>query len=293
MSKKEQGPKEHAVDELLARTFKDDLPPDMENRMQDRLLQFQDDLAGEKPAVWNSGWLPRAVLAASALLMVVAGGLLQAKGRNTALSENISLIGTSLHVADLIESSSSMLCSVKLQRENGETRQYLIRRLASGQTRIDLRWGGQQASETIWIKESVITVADWEQKSLRKLERWEQISDPFIQPLLSLLSPENLSAVLYGEWQLRSRRQEENCEWKTYVITPSRQEVSLEAAQQASMELTVDFCTYLPVEAQKTLAFPLESIQGEKAEIRIDFQWNAPIQPEVMDPRIEKMKKNV
>ena len=75
------------------------------------------------------------------------------------------------------------------------------------------------------------------------------------------------------------------CEWKTYAITPLQ--------QKKSMQMTVDFCTYLPVKVEKTIAFPLESTLGEKAELTISFQWNTPIKPQLMDPKAEKMKKNV
>lgn len=294
MSKKDQGHKEHAVDALLVRTFKDDLPPEMEIRMEAQLLRFQTDVTKEKQTAWFLGILPKAALAAGAVLMVVVGGFLQAKGSRTSLSDNISLVGTSLYVTDLIESSSSMLCSVELQRENGEVREYVLRRLSSGQTRIDVRTPGQQTLETIWIKATGITTANYEQGSLRKLEGLEELSDPFIPPLLSLLTPETLSGVLYGEWRLQDRRQKDDCVWKTYVITPSRQAVAKELTQAVSregietgpMEMTVDFCTYLPIHAQKTFAFPLVSTQGDKAGIRIDFQWNAPIQPRIMVPRL-------
>ncbi len=285
MNNKGEKQQDQALDRLLSGILKDDLPPEVDSRMQGQIHQFQDRLVIKQSQVWHQRILPKAVLASGALLLVVVGGFLQAKGPQSLLTENISLVGISLNVSNKVGSSTSMLSSVVLKRENEQTREYVVRWLSSGLTRVDVLTAEHETSKTIWIKKTGITVADYTRETVHEFDHMEQIADPFIQPLLVLLSPENLTEVLYGEWQLRSRQQKGDCEWKTYAITPLQ--------QKKSMQLTVDSCTYLPVKVEKTIAFPLESTLGEKAQLTITFQWNAPIKPQLMHPKTEKMKKNV
>jgi len=285
MKNQKQNKKDQILDRLLTGTLRNDLPPEVESRMESQLLPFQTKLATQRQVPWYQGMLPKAALTVAALLMLVVGGYLQATGPQTQLTENIALVGTSLRVSNQVENSASMLCSVRLQRENGETIVYAIRWLSPGLIRVDVRTKEHAISQSIWIKETEISVVDFTKDSLQTFEHLEQLNDPFIPALLALLSPENLSEFLHGEWQLQNRRQKGECEWTTYAITSPQ--------PKDAMEMTVDLCTHLPTEAQKLNPYPLESLQGEKAELRIKFQWNAPIQPQAMDPTAKKIKKNV
>jgi len=269
MKNRKQTVKDQSLDRLLTETLRDDLPPEIESRMGKQLTQFQDKWEEQMGLPWYQGILPRVALATAALLMVVVGGYLQVSGPHTVLTENIALVGTSLRVSNQVENSASMLCSVRLQRENGETNVYAIRWLSPGQIRVDIQTEQLDISQSIWIKETEISVADYTKDSVQTFDHLGQLNDPFIQPLLALLSPENLSGSLYGEWQLQNRQQKDGCEWTTYAITSPH--------PKDAMEMTVDLCTHLPTEAQKLNPWPLESVQGEKAELSIKFQWNAPI----------------
>ena len=273
------------IDRLLAGVLQDDLPPEVEDRMKSQMLQFQDKFAKQQRQAWYLGMLPKTALAAAAILMVVIGGLLQAAGPRSTLAENISRVRISLRVSSRVANSTSMLCSVELRQENGESREYVVRWLSTGLKRVDIRPVHQDVLQTIWISETEITVADYARDTVQKFEHLDQLPDPLIPPLLALLSPASLSEFLYGEWQLRRRQLAADCEMKTYAIfSPQQEEL---------MEMTVDLCAFLPVEIQKSIPFPLEGPHEENAELKIKFQWNAPIPQEVMDPRSGVVKKNV
>ena len=180
MNNKGENQQDQAIDRLLSGILKDDLPPEVESRMQGQIHQFKDRLAIKQAQAWYQGILPKAALAVGALLMVVVGGFLQANGPQNLLTENISLVGTSLNVSNKVGSSTSMLSSVVLKRENGETREYVVRWLSSGLTRVDVLTAEHETSETIWIKKTGITVADYIKETVQEFDRLEQLADPFI-----------------------------------------------------------------------------------------------------------------
>jgi hypothetical protein len=285
MKKAESQQKDEAIDRLLSHAFKDDLPSALEIRLQKRIQQFPENLAQIRPRTGLPRILPQVALAAGALLMVLAGGFLQAKRPQTQLMENLSLVQTSLHVSYQIENSNSLLCSGEIHTENGDTQEYVFRWLSSGSTRLDIQTPQKDILKTYWISEAGITLSDFTQEVTQEFNHQEQLPDPFVLPLLALISPGNLAEILYGEWQLQNRWQEGPCEWRTYTIFPTRAETAL--------DMTLDFCSLLPVEIQKTTTFPLDSSGGEKANLKIKFQWNTPIESYLMQPASGKMKKNV
>lgn len=281
MSEKEQ--ENRGVDELLAETFKDDLPPGVERKMKGQLYQFRRKL--ETPGgAWAQRVLPKAALAAAALLMVILGGYLQATGARSILTENISLLETSILVSDQVGRSSSMVCSVELKKECGETKEYHIQWISAGLTRVDIHKTGQETAMTIWLSKSKIVIADYERGAVQEVENIDQVPDNFIKPVLVLLSPERLSEDLYGEWRIKGRQQMGECEWKTYAIIPPEQETPL--------EMTVDLCTYLPLEVQKVIPDPGKRIVGGKMGLKVRFRWNTPIQPQNMVPEAKGIKEN-
>ena len=109
MKNQKQNKKDQILDRLLTGTLRNDLPPEVESRMESQLLPFQTKLATQRQVPWYQGMLPKAALAVAALLMLVVGGYLQATGPQTQLTENIALVGTSLRVSNQVENSASML----------------------------------------------------------------------------------------------------------------------------------------------------------------------------------------
>lgn len=273
------------IKSLLGNVLKDDLPPGVEHNMLDQLRQFQDRLGAERSRPRISAVLLKAALVAAGVLMVLIGGFLQAAGRQNIMTENISLVGMTVRVSDLVANSTSMLCSVELQQENGETRGYLVRWLSPGLLRVDVRPTHQEASHTIWKSEEETVVVDYAEGSVQEFNNMDSLIDPVIPSLIALLTPERLSEVLYGEWQLRRQQKAGACEWKTFAVIPPH--------TGDFMEMTVDLCAYLPIEIQKQVLILNEGNFFHKGKLKIKLQWNAPIQPQDMVPSSLYIKKNV
>jgi hypothetical protein len=95
----ERNPTNVNLDELLKKTFADDLPADVAAGMRERVERFREAKMGRaaeasrRTAAW--GWLSRrSVWAAVSVLLLAAGILLQGRGSSSPLAERISAIKT-------------------------------------------------------------------------------------------------------------------------------------------------------------------------------------------------------
>lgn len=79
------------LDGLLRATFADDLPPDVEVGMKERVRQFRARAPEDATTMRVWSWLAwREAWAVLSILMLMAGALLQGTGSRTALSERIA-----------------------------------------------------------------------------------------------------------------------------------------------------------------------------------------------------------
>lgn len=281
---KNENEKNTRIDKLLKQTLKDDLPNEAEKRMRRQLYRFWEKTDQLEKAPWLSGLLPKTALAVASILMVIVGGYMQATGSRNSLAENLTLLGTSVMVTSQVNNSASMECLAQLPLENGELREYIIQWLSPGLTRVDVKEMDQKITRTMWLQEGEITISNHESQTVEIVRHMQEIPDPFIKPILELFSPNLLSEHLYGEWQFKLIRPHGECEWRTYAIVLPE--------QKNQMEMTVDMCTYLPVEVENDIVDPTGRSSEGIIRIKVNFQWNTPISPQKMVPQSKEKRQN-
>jgi hypothetical protein len=286
------------IDDLLKKTLKDDLPPELESRMKKQLILFRKKLEQSEQQrrketngalrrlfyggglKWMQWMLKKQVLAPASIIMVVLGAVLQITGPTSVLAESISLLKTSVIVSDRVSHAESMECSIQVPAENEQHFKYSIHWLSPNLTRVQLINQNQDIIKTMWISEEEITIADHATNILRKIEKVGQIDAPEFQHALGLLSPHDLVQQMEGKWRLKQYKQQGDCESGTFTVAIPEEKTLL--------ELTVDLCTFLPTNFKKFLAAPKKESGEGKILMNVDFKWNTSIPPQLMLPKITR-----
>ncbi len=286
------------IDDLLKKTLKDDLPPELESRMEKQLILFRKKLEQSEQRrrqetnralrrlfqggglKWMRWMLKKQVLAPASIIMVVLGAVLQITGPSSVLAESISLLKTSVIASDRVSHAESMECSIQLLEENKQHFKYFIQWLSPNLTRVQVKKQNQDIIKTIWISEEEITIADHATNILRKVEKTRQIDVPEFQHALGLLSPHDLVEQMEGKWWLKHYKKQGDCESGTFTVALPE--------EKTSMELTVDLCTLLPTSFKKFLADPKQESDKGKILMEVNFKWNISIPPQLMLPKITK-----
>ncbi|MBN1225092.1 MAG: hypothetical protein JXB23_17720 [Candidatus Aminicenantes bacterium] len=295
MKKDDRG--NHETDALLKNVLADDLPLEAEKRMKERLLEFREAEAGAGrlpgrtfQGIWNHVfrprlrprilWMPRkAILAFSSILMIAFGGFLHISSRGSALADTFSLLNASISVSDRLQQTESMFCTARVSMDRGINVTYLIRWLASGASRLDVRRGGD-IEKTLWITGTEIIIADNIENTSKSLESLDQIESSLFDPIIEFLSPERLSEVLYYNWKpRRAVRTDEDGIEKFFFENDKGKTV---------LEMTVDLKTYLPMRITKSVIDSGSPVVPGKIIMEVDFEWNQPIPPQYLDPAFRR-----
>lgn len=289
------------IDLLLQQTFKDDLPPDAEHAMKRRLDSFRRRMekvetdhthAGQKehPGVSSLGvgrWvyflLKKEVLVAVSVLMILLGGFIQSSGSPNKLTENMSVLGTSIVVSNQMSRSQSMTCSIQMSRENEKPLKYSIQWISPNLSKIQVTGPDNTLLKTIWLSEEDIIIADHTNDLLRKERRQTQLSDPLLRPIIGYLAPTELAERMYGEWQLERYQEQEECGQGIFKVALSN--------ERAKLRVTVDLCTYLPVTIKKIL--PAEKPEEETLILDVRYTWDVLLSPELLLPPTTKERQEV
>jgi len=223
---------------------------------------------------WIHFLLKKEVFVVVSLLMIVLGGFIQSSGSSNKLTENLSVLGTSVVVSSQMSRSQSMECSIQMTRENEKPLKYSIQWLSPNLSKIQVEESDNTPLKTIWLSGEDIVIADHVADTLRKERHLAQFSDPMLQPIVGYLAPTELAERMYGEWQL-IQYQKEGCGQGIFTVALTN--------ERATLEVTVDLCTYLPVSIKKIL--PAEE-RGEKTLVfDVRYTWNIPLSPELLSPQ--------
>jgi hypothetical protein len=260
-------PKAKHIDHLLQQTFKDDMPSDVEMAMKKQLDRFRHKMerastrkTGSDRRIFRGIFNPGGIrwanflfrkegLVVVSLLMIVLGGFIQSSGLSNQLTENLSVLGTSVVVSNQINRSHSMECSIQMPRDSQEPLHYSIQWLSPSLSKIQVKESDNEPLKTLWLSEEDIIVADHVNGRMHK-ER------------------------MYGEWTLEQYHQQADCRQGIFKVSLPD--------ESALLKVTVDFCTYLPVTIKK---FLVSEEQKEGKEImNVEFTWNVPLSPEHLIP---------
>ena len=251
--------KERGVDRLLKQVMSDDLPANVRVGMQRQIRDFN-----PVSQAHNKLWLT-----AASLVLVVLGGYLQMIGTRSPLAESLATLQTSMSFSIEIERTTSMVCSVDLERMAGDKLHYEIVWAPPGKTRVDLKAKDGQAAQTLWIDRDHACTLDHVDQSVKRWTSLKEFEHPLFRPVMGLLTPRRIAERMDGRWQLQTFKREGNCDVGNYRISHPQDEQEI--------QLTVDVCTFLPEKI--VMSVPVTGPFGRMDQIRmsVHFSWNRTI----------------
>jgi hypothetical protein len=202
--------------------------------MRDRIDRFRARTTEkEKRIPIRALFFRRSAWAALSILMLVSGSLLQGLGSRNPLSDRISLIRTSLAVAEQLAVAESMSCSARVRKEDGE---FLD---------CEVEWSSRSPAE--------VQVKRPDGSLLRsfKLGEPQDTADPIVRVVASFSTPSAVRERLSGGWRFMKFSREADCDLGTYTISAG-------TAREA-LEFVIDMCTNLPVRITGTGGMPSSS----------------------------------
>jgi hypothetical protein len=296
------------IDNLLKQTLKDDLPPEVENRLYIQLRQFQEKTVKQEKLQLNffgfvrnffnlksQEWrLERHLIKSAALtfalvvfiILLAAAIVVPITSTPGVLAESFSTLTTSLYVSGQISQANAMECSVEAVTGKGERLNYSIR-WTPDQTRVHILEPGKTIMKTLLVKNGDITIIDNINDTIRHGKDLEHMDDPQFQPIIHYLSPANFRERLQVKWGPRSYRQQGDCDVGTFAV--------LNPGEKVDTEVIVDMCTFLPTRMIKYRPIPNQPGQEGEIIMSIHFAWVTPSLPRLIDQKnpggVDKNKK--
>ncbi len=290
----------HEMDGLLKEVLKDDLPPEVENRMKRQFIQFREKIDQHKLKSrmktgmigrrlfrqetwrWTHWMLKKEILAFSSIIMIALGGFMHLSGHSSAFAESFSMLRTSVSVWEQVRHVASMECTVQVPTHNSKSLAYSIQWISPDMTRVDVR-SAAEITTTLWMLDERFIIADRVNNTLHKAGSFVQIKDPMFQPVMEFLSPDELAERIYRSWQPVQYKQQIERGRGTFAFTNHEEKTLL--------EMTIDLNTYLPVKISKFLQDSLKAGEERKLALEVHFTWNQPLSPKLMVPEITKRSK--
>lgn len=278
--------KNQHIDDLIKYHLHDDLPPDVEIKMQERIKNWQSQKSKSRRQIRRlfQGEAARLifrkeVLAMAAMILVMIGGFLQIRGSSNALSSSLSLIGTSVNMSGQIRSSTNMECKILASKDGRNTFFYLIEWTAPGLTRVQAEPVDRSEQKILWISGDGIYITDQEQNTIQQIDNVAQINDPLFLPIIELISPQELADKLYSDWQLipGSAQNQQH----------SGKILAADLEQNTALDIYIGPATFLPTRIVKTLNEP-ELKNKEINHLDIRFKWNKIVPRQKLQPEFKK-----
>lgn len=287
------------IDNLLKQTLKDDLPPEIENRLYLQFRRFQEKTAKQEKLQLNFfgfvkkffnlsilEWsLGRQLIRSAALtfsfvvfiILLVAAIFVPITGSQSVLAESFSTLTTSLYVSGQISRVNGMKCSVVAVTGKGERLSYSIQ-WTPDQTRVDIIKPGKIVVKTLLVKNDHVTIIDNTNNTVRHGKGLGNLDDPEFQPISAYLSPTDFRESLQEKWGPGSYRELGDCDEGTFSV--------VNLGEKGDTEVIVDMCTFLPTRMIRYRPMPMQA--GKKGEIvlSIDFTWETPFVPRLIDQKI-------
>jgi hypothetical protein len=263
------------VDSLLQRSFRDDMPAKIEERIRGQIpdlwlraskavpssvkIFFPDSAAipASHPLVLS---LRRALLAACAVFMLIFGGALRIGHTSSFLAESVALRQTASAVAGRLERARQMECRVQARDERGLKVRYLISWAEGRDSRVEI--DGPEGKQGRFAPRRAHPAGS--------LPR-----EPWLEPIWDFLSAPAVAELMTGQWQAAPMPGSGDKNHAAFLVTGT-------ASPNLSL-VVVDLRTYLPVSFRR---FP-RGLAGPAPNslplLEVEFHWDrgpaAPRQP--------------
>ncbi len=282
----------HDVAELLNRVLRDDLPPETELKMRERLSAFRRAAKSSKtgyraPRARLRGyaavlelWLSRPlahrkkVLAYVSAVMLAAGAVIHLSGYQSVLANSISLLKTKMSLASQIRLADSMECVISMPSNDAHMVTYHIRWVREGRTRVDVEARGG-VRETLWISQGQLTIGGSISGS-HGSPAAPVTSIP--ETVRILLSPANMARKLDGDWQAQPGGKQQSPDRVVFTDWQDR----------GVVEIHFDGRTFLPISLSRKQ--PPDTDGSGHTATTVRFVWNLQVDPQLMIPRRETGK---
>lgn len=290
---------QHPIDNLLKQTMKDDLPPEVENRLNIQLRQFQEKTGKQEKlqlifyglvknffTISNPVWrLGKQLIKSAALtfafvvliILMAAASFVPITGSPGVLAESFSTLTTSLYVSQQISRANAMQCCVEAVTGKGERLTYSLK-WTPDRTRVHIIKPGKIIVKTLLVKNDYVTITDKTNNTVRYGKCLEYMDDQQFQPILDYISPTNFRERLQVKWDPGSYRQRGDCDEGTFsVVNPG---------EKGDTEVIVDMCTFLPTRMIKYHPVPTQPEQEGEIVMSVHFTWETPFIPRLIDQKI-------
>jgi len=268
------------LDKLLKQALKDNIPPEVEARMNRQFLNLKrtldrpESLAKADEWLWMGGPLQRKILAVASTVMLILGVVMHLSGSQSALAHSIEQLKVNVTVSVNLNRAVFMDCTVLTPEAGGENTSFHVLWRANGDARVDMV--STAGAQTIWILDETILLAGSDGSSIRSMPFKTIASDPEWQPAMDFRTPVLLAKHMeerYGLMQTGARGGAGSGEF-----------LVIGQQDQQAVEITVDAKTYLP-KVLKKYAPDSGRMNGDRiCLIEIRFLWNQPISGELFVP---------
>jgi hypothetical protein len=254
------------LDELLKQTLKDDLPPQAQARMKQRLARFRQQVEGRRRddsrlSLGSRRYavvFARAALVAAGLLLIVLGLSIRGLSRQNILVESFNAYQKEAAVFAGISDAGYLECRVRISRGAEPPREFLIEWLTPGETRVRILEPEGELTKIVFLPRAKRTVLENIALASYGKDKAGARVDADLRPIEDLLSSSRLAGLLEGFWRLESSGRRDDCDWESYSVVIGR--------TAPRSKIIVDMCTGLPTR--------LEHVTGSGENLEAVFNWN-------------------
>jgi hypothetical protein len=264
------------LDNLLKQTLKDDLPPDVEDKMNRQFLNFKRTLDRKEQIqepnrhLWVREVFRKEILAVASAAMIILGLGMQMRGPQSALAHSIEQLKVFVPISTSLNRASSMDCTVLKRDAEGAQTSYRIRWIATGDVRVDMN--SSDYVQTLWISKETVSITSPGSDDVHSMALNTMMPGPAWQPAMEFLSPTILAKQMQGRYGLI-----QSSGTNEFLIAGS------EGLQD--VEIALDAKTYLP-KVFKRYSIDSNRTNGTRnCLMEVRFLWNQPIPAELFIPR--------
>ncbi|HTY64364.1 MAG TPA: hypothetical protein VMG30_19090 [Acidobacteriota bacterium] len=278
------------LDRFLKQTFRDDIPPEAEARMNRHFRHFENNLAqqdaqaGPHRGLWGRGIFRKEIMAFASAALLIAGAVMHLSGNQSVLAHSIAGVKTVVTVSSRLLRVASMDCMILKRDAGNDPYSCRVRWDASGISRVDLN-ASTGEKRTLWIPDGAGPRALYESLAARSTSIQAMPADPMWQPALEFLTPAILAEHLESRYGLVRALHQHEAERNQVLL------VGLD--NQQAVEVAVDVATYLPITIKKYRQDSRPAGGGRACLEEIRFQWNQPIPKELLLPKFAAGSKSV
>ena len=258
--------------------------------LQDRVMRAaREALANSSAGLpWTDRWLLKCgafrqeILAFASTVMLILGVLMQLVGGQSVLADSIERLKAMSIISGNLQRAISMDCIILKPSVRDENSRYRVRWNTAGVTRVDVD-STNGKGQTLWISNGTVSVADDEDGTVRSMAITTIPSEG--QTPIEFLTPMTLAQQMKERYGFMQSELQNGAEPHEFLLIGQE--------DQLIIEIAVDAKTYLPTMLKKYSSDSARTGKEWNCIEEVRFQWNKPIPPELLVPRLSALKRQV